>query len=95
MDLLVLLAMILGGTWFAVWFLTSPLDLQRHVMDGSLKVVLFGLAQPGVLLGVWILMKSSRPLRWRIAMGVSTIAALGFALPLSVVRLFGDVIANI
>lgn len=93
LDLLVLLAMIVGGTWLTLWYLTSPHDTQRLVIDGTMQIVTLALAQPGLILGAWILVKSRRPLRWRVAVGISTIATLGIALPLIVVRLIGHAIA--
>lgn len=92
LDLLLLLAMILGGTWFVLWFATSPLATQQIVVDGTQSAVAFLLAQPGLILGTWIAMRAKRSLRWRLAGGLSIIAFAGIAFPLLAVKYMGNIV---
>jgi len=85
LDLLVLFAMILGGTAAVVWFATSPAEVRHAVVNHSANFAVLGLGQPGVLLSVWILMKSKRPLAMRIMMALATICVLSVIAPMWIV----------
>jgi len=86
LDLLILGALIAGGTWFSLWYLTSPPNTHALVTawmtSRAALLTTFVLAQPGLIGGVKLIMDTNvRPSR-RFALGAAVLAVFGIALPI-------------
>lgn len=81
-DILVIGAMIVGGTWLALWFMTSPHDVQSTAISKGLSLTTFLLAQPGLIAGVKLLTSSNIPSPRRYVLGATVIAVFGVVVPM-------------
>lgn len=82
LDLLVLGALIVGGTWCALWFITSPHDVQGMVISKGISLTTFLLAQPGLIGGVKLMTITEIPARRRFALCAFVVVVFGIAIPL-------------
>ena len=81
-DLLLLVGVVIGGTWFALWFMTSPHHVQAIALSKGVSLTTFLLAQPGLIGGVKLMTTSKITSPRRYVLGVTVIAIFGVALPM-------------
>lgn len=81
-DILLIGVLVVGGTWLALWFLTSPDDVQGLVLSKGVSLTTFLLAQPGLIGGVKLMTTSEIASPRRYVLGVTAIAILGVVVPM-------------
>lgn len=80
-DLLILLLLIVGGTFGLVWFLSQPTAERLEILNRGLNVLTFLLAQPGMVL-IWkILQSETMPSKKKLVWCVTSFLVFCLGLP--------------
>lgn len=84
LDILVLLALIIGSVWYGLWFVTSPIQAQHLVLARAASLTTVLLAQPGLIGGMKLLMDQRMPVRRRLALGGGILLIAGVLVPVAI-----------
>ena len=95
LDLLILGALIVVGTWSGLWFMTAPHHVQAFFVSKTLSLTAFLFAQPGLIGGVKLFTISTIPLRRRLALGTFVLAVFGCLVPMLIVSTMESRLLNV
>ncbi|MES2877479.1 MAG: hypothetical protein V4713_03585 [Pseudomonadota bacterium] len=80
-DVLILLMMIIGGTFGLVWFLSLPTVERTEILTRGLNIFTFLLAQPGMVL-IWkIITSDTMKIKKKVSWCVASFLILCLGLP--------------
>lgn len=84
MDLFLLALMVLLGTVFAVWLISSPKHDVQQLISQMIDLTTILLAQPGIFLSIKLLRNTAMPKLRRYILSASAIIVLALCLPIAI-----------